>query len=53
MSAEILARLRALFHGRLCYLKDTREDADENVLVFILNAKVGCGVRGQGAGVRG
>ena len=39
MTAQIFARFRSLFHGRLCYLKDVRVDADENVIVFILNRK--------------
>ena len=39
LTAKVFARFRAIFSGRLCYLKDVRDDADENVIVFILNSK--------------
>jgi hypothetical protein len=34
---EIFQRFRDVFFGRICYLHDEREDADENVIVFIVN----------------
>jgi len=33
----ILDRLRNTFFGRLCYLRDVAEDADENYVCFVLN----------------
>eukprot|EP00802_Teleaulax_amphioxeia_P017844 Tamp_18011.p1 GENE.Tamp_18011~~Tamp_18011.p1 ORF type:complete len:430 (+),score=109.91 Tamp_18011:26-1291(+) len=37
LTEEIFTRFRDVFYGRICYLLDERVDADENVIVFILN----------------